>query len=188
MKNLTLTLICITFLFSCKKETSQTIAKGNTTKTEIKNSSSIIEDFDCATFFKKGNYSSMCFSDTKLPKYMSRGCIFDFVTKGDKQEQSIQIQFVDKKKSSLAEMHFSLNKNNYKKGKTTDVANLGDDAFFDVHSTDLKSLSRSNKDLYVRFKNITFTIMAEYKSNTVMPCFYDDKNLIAFAKTIIENL
>ena len=133
-------------------------------------------------------FSSMCFTDDKLPEYIGRGCIFDFVTKGDKQEEKLLLQFTNKNSAMLAEMHLNLNKSSSKKGKTTAVSNLGDDAFFHIHGTDLKSLSRSNKDLYVRYNNIVFVVMAEYLSKKGEPCFYTDKELIAFAETIISNL
>jgi hypothetical protein len=188
MKNLALALICLTFLFSCKDEASKATSESNTTKTETKKKSAKTENFECGTFFKKGDYSSLCFTDSKLPEYNGKGCVFDFVVKGDKHEQDLQIQFVDKNSTMLAEMHLNLIKSNYKKGKTTEVSNLGDDAFFDVHGTDLKSLSRSNKDLYVRHNNITFSIMTEYMSSKGEPCFYSDKEMVAFAETIIENL
>lgn len=182
MKNLLLALIFFTLIFSCKDESS------NSKKTNTKNSSSKIENFVCATFFETGDYSSICFIDSELPQYNNRGCIYGFVTKGDKHYEDIKIQFTDKNSSSLAEMHLNLNKNNYKKGAIKDVSDLGDAAFFYIHTTDLKSLSRSNKDLYVRYKNITFCIMVTYQSNTETPCFYRDKELIAFAKIIIKNL
>lgn len=184
MKNLILILTCFALFFSCKEETSQ----SKTVKTESKNSSSKIEKFDCDYFFKKGDYSSLCFTDSKLPENISRGCIFGFVLKGDKHEQSLEIQFINKNSAMLAEMHFNLDKNNYKKGKTTNISNVGDAAFFDVHGTDLKSLSRSNKDLYVLYKNVVFVITAEYKTVLTEPCFYNNKEMIAFAKKIISNL
>lgn len=99
-----------------------------------------------------------------------------------------KFNFFDKKTSMLAEMHYNLYLNNFKKGEVTPVSNLGDAAFFDVHGTDLKSLSRNNKHLHVRYSNITFTIMADYQSNTDVPCFYSDVEMIAFAKVIISNL
>lgn len=188
MKKLALSLIFLMSMFSCKGNTAKASSQNNTTKTEVKEASAKISDFECDAFFKKGDYSSVCFTDAKLPEYNGRGCIFAFVTKGDKQEQSIKVQFDPKGSSSLAEMSLNLYKNNYKKGEVTEVANIGDAAFFDVHRTDLKSLSRSNKDLHVRYKNITFKILAEYQSNKEVPCFYDDKHLIIFAKTIIKNL
>jgi hypothetical protein len=188
MKNLAFILICLTFLLSCKDEKTNVTSESNTNKTETKKSSVKIEDFDCATFFKKGDYSSMCFTDAKLPENINRGCIFDFVTKGNKQEEKLLLQFTNKNSAMLAEMHLNLNKSSSKKGKITAVSNLGDDAFFVIHGTDLKSLSRSNKDLYVRHSNIVFVIMTEYLSNKGEPCFYDDKDLITFAQLIIQNL
>ena len=182
-------ILCWFLIFSsCNNEKSNATNKSKTDKTVTEHSSSKIEDFDCASFFKKGNYSSLCFIDSTLPKYIGSGCIFDFETKGDKQEEKLLLQFVPKGSAMLAQMHFNLKKDNYKKGTITAVSNLGDAAFFDVHGTDLKSMSRSNKDLHVCYKNIAFTIKSEYKSNTEMPCFFNDKELIAFAKKIIGNL
>ena len=188
MKNLALFVICFMILSGCKNKTTKATTESNTTKIETKKKLAKIEDFECDTFFKKGDYSSMCFTDSKLPEYIGRGCIFDFITNGNKQEQSIKVQLTSKSSAMLAEMAFNLSKSNYKKGKTTHVSNLGDDAFFDVHGTDLKSLSRSHKDLHVRYKNIVFVIMAEYMSNKGTPCFYSNKDLTVFAKTIILNL
>lgn len=188
MNNLAITFICLTFLLACKDEKSKTRSQSTTNKTEAKKSTTKIEGFDCANFFKKGDYSSMCFTDAKLPENISRGCIFDFGTKGNKQEQSIKIQFAGKGSALLAEMSFDLNKTNYKKGKITAISNVGDAAFFDVYGVDLKSLSRSNKDLHVRYKNITFVLMAKYMTSTGEPCFYSNKELISFAQKIIENL
>ncbi|XMO85106.1 hypothetical protein AAFN75_09935 [Algibacter sp. AS12] len=189
MKNLIFTLICFTLLSNCKKDTSKSTTEKNGVITETnKKSYDKVIDFNCDTFFKKGDYSSLCFTDSKLPEYNSRGCIYSFVTKGDKHKQDIKIQFTNKKSAMLAEMHYNLKKNNYKKGVISDVSNLGDAAFFDVHRTELKSLSTSNKDLHIRYNNITFVIMVTYQSNTKMPCFYNDKDLIAFAKAIIKNL
>jgi hypothetical protein len=165
MKKNLLALICFTLIFACKGESS------NPMITATKNSTSKIENFYCATFFETGDYSSICFIDGKSPLYNKRNCIYGFVTKGDKHYEDIKIQFTDKNSTSLAEMHLNLNKNNYKKGDIKEVSNLGDAAFFDTHSTDLKSLSRSNKDLHVRHKNITFSIMATYQSNTKTPFF-----------------
>jgi len=134
MKNLALILLFVTLLFNCKEEAS----KNETTKTEAKTSSAKILDLECATFFKQGDYSSLCLTDSKLPEYNVRGCIFNFKTKGDKQEQSIKVQIIRKGSDMLAKMHYDLNKSNYKKGKVSDVPNLGNVAFFDVHGTDLK--------------------------------------------------
>jgi hypothetical protein len=175
-------------VLGCKDETTNTTSERKTNSIKSKKTSLIIEDFDCDTLFKKGDYKSLCFIDSKLPKTISRGCIFDFEVKGDKQEQSIKIQFTNKNSTMLAEMHHNLNKNNYKKGSIIDVTKLGDAAYFDVHGTDLKSLSRSHKDLHVRYKNITFILFAEYMSTTEKPCFFNDDELIAFAKAIIDNL
>ncbi len=181
MKKLALTLLLLTTLNSCKDETSKK-------STDSKKSSSLIENFNCSTFFKKGDYSSLCFTDLKQPKYINRGCIFEFSVKGDKHIQDLKVQFVRKKSLYLAEMHYNLNRNNSKKGSIKEISSVGDAAFFNVHSTDLKSLSRSNKDLYVRYNNITFVIFASYQSNTDTPCFYDDKALVNLAEKIIENL
>ncbi len=60
--------------------------------------------------------------------------------------------------------------------------------FLDTHETDLKSLSRSNKDLHVQYKNIAFVIYAAYLSSTEVPCFFGEEELIAFAEKIIEYL
>lgn len=188
MKNLVITVVTLMLFCACKDETSKKTTPNDSSETKTEKSSAKILNLECATFFKKGDYSSLCFTDSKSPEYISRGCIFDFVTKGDKQEQSIQVQFDSKGSSALAEMSFNLYKNNYKKGKVTEVGSVGDAAFFDVHGTDLKSMSRSNKDLYVQYNNITFILMAEYKSNTEMPCFYTDKDLVLFAEKIIKNL
>ncbi|MDB4293529.1 hypothetical protein N9954_09000 [Maribacter sp.] len=189
MKSIYLFLVFLVILcFGCKTETPKTNSQGENSTPEAQNASTKIEDFNCVTFFKKGDFSSICFSDAKLPAYNGMGCIFDFVTQGNKQEQRIKVQLDPKGSVSLAQMSFNLYRTNYKKGKVTEVAEIGDAAFFDVHGTDLKSLSRSNKDLYVRYKNITFIIMAEYLSNTEIPCYYKDENLIAFAKVIIQNL
>ncbi len=188
MNNLTPILICLALICGCKEKVPTADSNPGTTQIKTKESSGKIENFECATFFKKGDYSSLSFTDSKLPEYINRGCIFDFVTEGDKQEQSITIQIASKSSASLAEMSFNLTKTNYKKGKVKDISNLGDSAFFDVHGTDLKSLSRSNKDLHVLHKNITFVLMAEYLTSTGTPCFYEDKEMIAFAETIISNM
>ena len=183
-----LILLCFVLFFNCANEAVDSESKSEVGEKEAKISSSKIENFDCEMFFEKGNYSSICFVDSKLPKHNGGGCIFNFQTNGDKQEEDLKIQFVPKGSELLAQMHFDLNKNNYKKGSIKVLSNLGDAAFFDVHTTDLKSLSRSNKDLHVRYKNITFVLFASYQSNRKAPCFYDDKELIAFAERIIENL
>lgn len=188
MKNQLLTLIYLIFIFGCKDNTTNASTQSAPNQTEAQKASAKVENFECEIFFKKGDYSSLCFTNKQLPEYIASGCIFDFIVKGDKHEQDLKIQFVGENSAMLAEMQFNLNKSNYKKGEITDVSDLGDAAFFDVHSTDLKSLSRSNKDLSVRYNNITFTIMAGYQSTTEMPCFYNDKDLIAFAETIINNL
>ena len=189
MKNLTtMIIICLAIIYGCKEKITTADSNLSTTLTKTKKSSGKIENFECAAFFEKGEYSSMCFTDSKLPEYINRGCIFDFVTKGNKQEQSIKIQFARKGSASLAEMSFNLTKSNYKKGKLKDISNIGDAAFFDIHGTDLKSLSRSNKDLHVLHENITFVLMAEYLTSKEAPCFYDDKEMIAFAENIISNM
>lgn len=188
MKKISLALICLTYMFGCKDNISKETSQSNTTKTDIKKASAKIENFNCSTFLEKGDYSSICFIDSKTPNYIGGGCVFDFEIKGNKHNQSIKVQFTEKGSASLAEMSYNLFKNNYKKGTVTDVSNTGDAAFFDVHGTDLKSTSSSNKDLHVQYKNITFIIMAEYKSNTEMPCFYTNKDLALFAEEIIKNL
>ena len=186
MKQITFILFSFALLLSCN-EGAKTGSKDKADKKEKKIAVAKIEDFDCATFFKKGDYSGLCFTDSALLSYHGSGCIFAFQTKGDKQEQDLKIQFTPKTSTSLAQMHFNLNKSNYKKGTITDLSNLGDAAFFDVHGTDLKSLSRSNKDLHVQYKNIAFVIYAEYQSNTKRPCFFEHEELIAFAEKIIEH-
>lgn len=185
MKKTASILICFILFSSCKKEASQ----SNTVKIDAKKSIAKIEKFDCNTFFKEGDYSNLCFTDSKLPEHGGDGkCIFSFKTKGNKQEENLELQLVHRGSVQLAEMHYNFKKNKYKKGKTTEVSNVGDAAFFDVHGTDLKSLSRSNKDLHVLYKNVAFVIMAEYKTALAEPCFYSNTEMIAFAKTIVSNL
>ncbi len=129
MKRITFILFSFALLLSCK-EVANTGTKAKTDKKESKAAVAKIENFDCATFFKKGDYSGLCFTDSALPSYNGSGCIFAFQTKGDKQEQDLKIQFTLKGSAALAEMHFNLNKSNYKKGTITSLSNLGDAAFF----------------------------------------------------------
>ena len=76
---------------ACKDEKAKPASENTTTKTETKKVTYAKNiDFDCYDFFSKGDYSSVCFIDTKLPEHINRGCIFDFVTKGDKHKQRIQ--------------------------------------------------------------------------------------------------
>lgn len=168
---------------SCTNE--KTIKSDKSVRKETANK---IVKVDCNSFFKKGDYSDLCFSDSKILRHDAVACIANFITKGDKQEQGLKIQFQETGSAPLAKMHFNLNKVNYKKGKITDVSNLGDAAFFDVHETDLQSLSRSHKDLHVQYMNIFFVIMSDYTSSKEKPCFFNDKELILFANKIIENL
>ncbi len=189
MKNRLLILVCIALLTNCKEQTSKVETTiTNVSKTETKKPEGKVEDFDCESFFEKGDYAALCFTDSKLPESINGPCIFDFVTKGNKQVESLKVQFAGKSSSMLAENSFRLKKGRYSKGKTSDIPNLGNEAFFDVYSTDLKSLSRSHKDLHVRFKNITFVIMAEYMTNKKTSCFFSNEEMIAFAQTIIKNM
>jgi len=188
MKKTLILILLLSTLFGCNTESSTKIQSNEKVEFNTKKNNDVIEQFDCMQFFSKGDYSSLCFTNSKSPEYIGAGCIFDFKVLGNKHEQSLKSQFTFKRNESLAKMHFNLNKSNYKKGTTTDIADLGDEAFFDIHTTDLKSLSRSNKDLHVRYKNLCFTLFSEYQSDSTTPCFYNDKDLVAFAKEIIENL
>lgn len=194
MKVIVISLVFVISFFSCgtenkKVEPNKATDKNKITK-DIKTSvkETTIENFDCSSLFKSGDYSSMCFTDLKLPKYINRGCIFDFETKGDKHYQSIKVQFTGKKSSSLAQMHLSMNKDNYKEGTIKHVSDLGNEAFFDLYSKGEKSATANHKDLHVRYKNITFVLMAEYTKVEETPCFYSNEELIQFANLVIKNL
>ena len=93
MKKLAFAVLLVSFLFGCKDEKAKSTTANTSTKTETKKSHSASIDFECKTFFKKGDYANLCFTDIALPEHiMGSGCIFDFKTKGDKQEQSIKVQ------------------------------------------------------------------------------------------------
>lgn len=175
-------------LFNCEETNLKQMTKASFNAINAKKNNTIIYDFNCATFFKSGDYSSICIVNSKLPTFNGTGCIYDFKIKGNQKEESLKLQFVDKKTISLAKKHHHLNKSTYKKGSVTEIDNVGDEAYFDLHTTDLKSISVNNKDLNVRYKNITFKLMAEYSTNHSTPCFYTNEELIICAKTIIKNL
>ena len=187
MKNKLFFILCFFALIACKSDGTKIKSKTNKLSS-VTQKSSLIEDFDCSVFFNQGNYASVCFSDSKNLKFQKAGCIFSFETLGDTQLEALKAQFTLKGSSSLAEMHFNLAKHNYKKGRISKVSNLGHDAFFDEHKDDLKSLSRSHKDLYVRYEHLVFVLFAEYMSNSTKPCFYNDQDLIDFAQKIIDHL
>lgn len=193
MKVIISSLVCVISFFSCGAENKTAelnkVTDENMITKESKTSEKekAIENFDCSSLFKSGNYSHTCFIDSKLPKFINRGCIFDFKTKGDKHYESLKVQFEGKKSTILAEMHLNLNKNK-PKGTITKVLDLGSEAFFDVYTKGMKSATTNNKDLHVRYKNITFILFAEHTKTEETPCFYSDEELIEFANLIIQNL
>ncbi len=188
MKYIVIKLFCLAVVLGCENEKIHKQTVNNDYQLNLKNHSWRIENFDCQSIFKKGDFSSICFIDSKLPTFTISDCNYSLKLKENKHQQEIKIKFIEKKSGLLAEVHLALFKQNNSKGSITNNSKVGDEAFFDVYKTGVNTFSKNNKNLHVKHKNIFFSIMTNYQSNSKEPCFYDDKELNNLAKKIIDNL
>ncbi|APG64006.1 hypothetical protein LPB136_00865 [Tenacibaculum todarodis] len=193
MKKLTLILICISAFYCCKsdpkaKSTGSLIEELENKKQKmIDKASKNIELLDCKDYFKKADYSTICFIESENPNYTvvssnNMGCTFRFA-KVDNFDEYLDISITTYKNKKDADAMYNIFL--LEMSDTIDsIKNLGDLA--GLEKTDKVS---SNRSLYIKHNNSFIQIQANRVVGTrATPCFFSKDEIIKFAKLFISEL
>ncbi|WP_147677177.1 hypothetical protein [Algibacter pacificus] len=186
MKNITLALICLTLLFSCKKAPNKTI-KQNKSATRITN-------YNCANFFTKGDYSTLCISDGKLPYTTTKDnraneihCTYLLTKDSVPSLNAVKVSFSSYATAKDASRTFKAIREKTKENKTEFKIR---DA--EAYLVSASSNNKKNNVKYLRFyyKNVMINIGITYYKPWIKktPCFYDDKELKKLAELVYDNI
>jgi len=192
MKNVILILIVL-LVTNCKSDSKsentdsaiETLEKKK--QKMIDKASKKNELLDCKDYFKKADYSSVCFTNDKTPTYTivsstDLGCVFRFA------------------KSENFDEYFDVNLTTYKNQKDADgmynivLMEMSDDLETITNLGDSSSLEKtdkvdSNRSLYIKYNNSFIQIKASRVVGTrPTPCFYSKEEMIKFAKLLLSEL
>lgn len=154
---------------------------------------------DMVAFIESINFSSLCFTEKNMPEYVverkgDRHAQYKFVADDEKGEIQMSITFSDYENSIYADeddpgmpqyMFETVFKQKRKSGvfytKTTDVKNLGSDAYFGYNDRN------KEKMLAVRLNNVSFTIQLN-RIDREKTCLLTDVELIKFGSLVVEQI
>lgn len=174
----------------------------NTTETTSKSADSDViysRKGDCDSFMQSLDLSSLCFTDEKVPEYeveisQERNCQYEITPNDNNSDIHISILFSDYENSIFSDdedpdMPKIMFKETFKQkrkskvlySKTTDVNDLGDDAFIGFNSMN------KTKELAVRLSNVSFTIHLG-RTDSKKSCLMSDSELIKFARLILDGI
>jgi hypothetical protein len=205
-----LVLFTALFIASCGSETAENPSDGggpaapasSNTESAATTGSSVktyAPTGDCEALIQSFDLSSLCFTDEKIPEYRvesagERACQFEFTPTDYTNDIHMSITYSDYENSIFAseddpDMPRVMFEETFKKKrnsqmfytKSTDVADLGDDAFIGYNE------NRNEKALCVRVSNVSFTIQLN-QTHEKTTCLLTDEELVKFGRIVVDKI